>query len=354
MTNVSHIVLPFGDRQTLFSFDSDGLTALESFPLFPLEHHVSLGNSFLATFAACRSALVVQAWWSSGRVGAPEVIELPKGVSGEAFLVTDEDELFVGGKSDRPWLGRMNLCEAKRVWVSVLPEEDLDSANEKGIDALSLTPYGERLIAYDNLMLPLYAWIVDRSEQSWSWSRPRRIKIEPEYTYEHIVSAHATDDRVYLITRGINHGHSMQFLRRFDRSAGRSELLLSETENDSWSRESDNQVMYERGQEWSQVVATGSGTVLIAAGNNGLGRYDADTGEMTYQGGAHQVARHLSLSDDISSVVVSFENTEETAPYRWELAVFSTQGRSDYPRLQLNRRFLDYPKEGGRHEGVSA
>ncbi len=333
---MEHIVLPFGDRQTLLGCDSDGLTALESFPLFPLNHRVALGNSFLATFAACKSALIVQSWWPSGRVGPPEVVELPKGISGEAFLVTEDDELFVGGKSDRPWLGRMNLRDARRTWVSMLPVEDLDSANEKGIDALSLTPYGERLIAYDNLMLPLYAWITDRSEQSWS--RPRRIEIEPEYTYENIVSAHATEDAVYLITRGVNHGKYMQFLRRFDRNAGKSELLLSETAKDSWSRDSSDDAMYERGQEWSQVLATESGTVLIAAGKHGLGRYDSARSEMMYLGNSRQAARHIALIDDDNSVVVAFENGEEAMPFQWEVDVFSTTDRSEFPHLRLNPR----------------
>lgn len=333
---MEHIVLPFGDRQTLFGSDSNGLTALESFPLYPLDHRVALGNSFLAAFAACKSALIVQAWWPSGRVGAPEVVELPKGISGEAFLVTDDDELFVGGRSDRPWLGRMNLRDPRRSWVSMLPDEDLDSANEKGIDALSLTPYGERLIAYDNLMLPLYAWIVDRSEQNWS--RPRRIEIEPEYTYEHIVSACATEDSVYLITRGVNHGTSMQFLRRFDRNAGKSELLLSETDKDTCSQDSVDEAMYKRGQEWSQVLATESGTVLIAAGRHGLGRYDSASSEMMYLGNSNQAARHMAFIDTDVSVAVAFENLDEVLPFRWEVEVYSTEGRSESPRLRLNPR----------------
>ena len=333
MTNLGmeHIILPFGDRQTLFGYASDRLTALETFPLFTLDHRVEIGCSFLVTFAACKSALIVQAWWLTGLVGVPEVIELPKGISGEAFLITSADELFVGGKSDRPWLGRMNLLEPRRSWVSLLPDEDLKFANEKGIDALSLTPYGDRLIAYDNLMLPLYAWIMDRSEQGWS--KPRRIEIEPEYTYEHIVSAYATDDLVYLITRGINHGNSMQFLRRFDRNAEKSELLLSETQKDIYSKNSENDAMFETGQEWSQVMATEAGTVLIAAGDHGLGRYDVNS-ELTYLG--DQAANYIALIDHGASVAVAFENREKATPSRWEIDVYSTEGQSEFPRLRLN------------------
>jgi len=333
MTNLGmeHIILPFGDRQTLFSCSGEGLTALETFPLFTLDHRAEIGCSFLVTFAACKSALIVQAWWLTGRVGVPEVIELPKGICGEAFLITSADELFVGGKSDRPWLGRMNLLEPIRSWVSLLPDEDLKFANEKGIDALSLTPYGDRLIAYDNLMLPLYAWIMDRSEQGWS--KPKRIEIEPEYTYEHIVSAYATDDLVYLITRGVNHGKSMQFLRRFDRNAQKSELLLSETKKDIYSENSENEAIFESGQEWSQVMATVAGTVLIAAGDHGLGRYNINSGLM-YLG--NQPANYIALIDQGVSVAVAFQNREKASPFRWEIDVYLTEGQSEFPRLQLS------------------
>ena len=261
----------------------------------------------------------------------PEVIELPKGICGEAFLVTSADELFVGGKSDRPWLGRMNLQEPIRSWVSLLPDEDLKFANEKGIDALSLTPYGDRLIAYDNLRLPLYAWIMDRSEQGWS--KPKRIEIEPEYTYEHIVSAYATDDLVYLITRGVNHGKSMQFLRRFDRNAEKSELLLSETKKDIYSENSENEAMFESGQEWSQVMATEAGTVLIAAGDHGLGRYNVNS-ELMYL--ANQPANYIALIDQGASVAVAFQNREKASPFRWGIDVYSTEGQSEFPRMRLS------------------
>jgi hypothetical protein len=225
----------------------------------------------------------------------------------------------------------MNLLEPIRSWVSLLPDEDLKFANEKGIDALSLTPYGDRLIAYDNLMLPLYAWIMDRSEQGWS--KPKRIEIEPEYTYEHIVSAYATDDLVYLITRGVNHGKSMQFLRRFDRNAEKSELLLSETKKDIYSENSENEAMFESGQEWSQVMATEAGTVLIAAGDHGLGRYNVNS-ELMYLG--DQSANYIALIDQGASVAVAFQNREKASPFRWGIDVYLTEGQSEFPRMRLS------------------
>lgn len=194
-----------------------------------------------------------------------------------------------------------------------------------------LMPHGDRLIAYDNLMLPLYAWIMDKSEQGWS--KPKRIEIEPEYTYEHIVSAYATDDLVYLITRGVNHGKSMQFLRRFDRNAEKSELLLSETKKDIYSENSENEAMFESGQEWSQVMATEAGTVLIAAGDHGLGRYNVNS-ELMYLG--NQPANYIELIDQGVSVAVAFQNREKASPLRWEIDVYLTEGQSEFPRLQLS------------------
>jgi hypothetical protein len=334
---MDHIVLPFGDRHTLLCFDKGELTPLSTFPLFPLSSRVEISGGFLVTFAACKSALIVQDWLQTGRVGLPEIIELPKGVIGESILVTNEDELFVGGKSNRPWLGRMRLQDPIRSWVSVLSDKDLENAYEKGIDALSLSfggEFGPRIIAYDNLMLPLYAWIIDATQHGWS--NPKRVEIEPEYTYEHIISAYATDDYVYLITRGINHGKTMQFLRRFDKNMHESTLLWAETKNDCWSKEFEDGKMYESGEEWLQVTATEDGVVLIAAGSAGLGIYNPTNCEINYLGRAGQSARFISLIELDSSVAVAFESKDRPLPYQWEIEVFSTDGSAKFSYMQLN------------------
>jgi hypothetical protein len=96
--------------------------------------------------------------------------------------------------------------------------------------------------------------------------------------------------------------------------------------------------MYEQGQEWSQVVATESGTVLIAAGRSGLGRYDSARSEMTYLGNSGKTARHMALIDNDASVAVAFENGDEAMSFRWEVDVFSTTDRSEFPRFRLNSR----------------
>jgi hypothetical protein len=333
---MEHIILPFGDRHTLLSFNEGKLTPLTTFPLFSLSNRVEIGSVFLVTFAACKSALIIQDWLQTGRVGLPEIIELPKGITGESILLTNEDELFVGGKSDRPWLGRMRLQDPNRSWVSVLSDKDLETAYEKGIDALSLSfsgEFGPRIIAYDNLMLPLYAWIIDKTQHGWS--NPKRVEIEPEYTYEHIISAYATDEYVYLITRGTNHGKTMQFLRRFDKNMEESSLLWAETKNDCWSKEFEDGKMYQDEEEWLQVMATEDGVVLIAAGSAGLGIYNPTNCEINYLGREGQSARFISLIDLDTSVAVAFKNENQPIPYQWEIEVFSTNDFSKTPSFYI-------------------
>ena len=340
---MDHIVFPLGDRQTLFSYAKGKLKHLTTLPLFPLTHRVEISDNFLVTFAACKSALIVQTWFQTGRVGLPEIIELPKNVIGECILVTNEDELFVGGKSNRPWLGKINLQDKTRSWTSVLSDLDLENANEKAIDALSFSfggDFGPRLIAYDNLMLPLYAWIIDKTEQCWK--KPRRVEIEPEYTYEHIISAYATYDYVYLITRGVNHGKTMQFLRKFDKNIKQSTLLFSETLRNSWSNESDDGNMYQSGEEWQQVMATDTDIVLLAAGNAGLGKYDPASSEVKYFGHARQSARFIELVDLDSSIAVAFENSNESILNRWEIEVFSVNSTSIYTSLHFDSHESKY------------
>lgn len=334
---MEHIILPFGDRHTLLSFNEGKLTPLTTFPLFSLSNRVEIGSVFLVTFAACKSALIIQDWLQTGRVGLPEIIELPKGITGESILLTNEDELFVGGKSDRPWLGRMRLQDPIRSWVSVLSDKDLENVYEKGIDALSLSfggEFGPRIIAYDNLMLPLYAWIIDKKQHGWS--NPKRVEIEPEYTYEHIISAYATDEYVFLITRGVNHGKTMQFLRRFDKNMQESSLLWAETKNDCWSKEFEDGKMYQDDEEWLQVMATEDGVVLIAAGSAGLGIYKPTNCEINYLGREGQSARFISLIDLDTSVAVAFKNENQPIPYQWEIEVFSINNFSKTSRIQLN------------------
>ena len=334
---MEHIILPFGDRHTLLSFNEGKLTPLTTFPLFSLSNRVEIGSVFLVTFAACKSALIIQDWLQTGRVGLPEIIELPKGITGESILLTNEDELFVGGKSDRPWLGRMRLQDPIRSWVSVLSDKDLENVYEKGIDALSLSfggEFGPRIIAYDNLMLPLYAWIIDKTQHGWS--NPKRVEIEPEYTYEHIISAYATDEYVFLITRGVNHGKTMQFLRRFDKNMQESSLLWAETKNDCWSKEFEDGKMYQDEEEWLQVMATEDGVVLIAAGSAGLGIYNPTNCEINYLGLEGQSARFISLIDLDTSVAVAFKNEYQPIPYQWEIEVFSINNFSKTSRIQLN------------------
>ena len=323
-----YIVLPFGDRQTLLKRDTDGLNVLETLPLMNLEHRVGLGEGFLASFAACRSAMIIQSWWPSGRVGAPEVVELPEGVSGETFLLTEEDDLFVGGKSDRPWLGRMNLRDQVRTWIPMLPPEDLLDAEEKAIDAISLTPCGERMIAYDNLLQPLYAWIIDKLPDGWR--KARRIEISPVYTYEHIVSAHATYDHVYLITRGINHGLQMQFLRRLDRNARGEEVLASETEANRWSRDDEGEsATFESHQEWTQVLATESGSVFLAAGTHGLGRFDPETTELQYLGQELGDVTHMAFVNDRQELAVAVSQYQRQRYAEFDIHVYPTDGKLD-------------------------
>jgi hypothetical protein len=326
------IVLPQGDRQTLFSYNKGNLTAVTTFPIFSVNQRVEISKNFLVTFASCKRALMIQSWFQTGRVSVPEVIELPSGVTGECILVTDSDELFVGGKSNRPWLGRINLQDQTRSWESLLSDQDLENANEKGIDALSLSydfEWGPRLIAYDNLLLPLYAWIFEKTELRWN--KPKRIEIQPIYTYEHIVSAFATDDDVYLITNGINHGTSMQFLRHFDKHLTESNLIYKETSTDFLRDRSEVTNTFERGADWVQVVATQDGKIMIAAGNAGLGIYDTSTSEMKYLEREGKSARFISLVDFECSAVVAFEDTYETNPNRWSIEVFSTNGSKVFP-----------------------
>lgn len=81
------------------------------------------------------------------------------------------------------------------------------------------------------------------------------------------------------------------------------------------------------------MVATEAGTVLIAAGEHGLGRYDVNS-ELMYLG--NRAANYLALIDHGGSVAVAFRNREKATPFRWDIHVYSTEGRSTFPRLQLN------------------
>ena len=335
---MEHIVLPFGDRHTLFSYAQGKLKLLTTLPIFTLAHRVEISSRFLVSFAACKSALIIQAWFKTGRVSLPKIIELPHGVTGECILLTNEHELFVGGKSDRPWLGKINLQDQFTSWIPLLSDKDLENANEKGIDAISLS-FGlsgrPRLVAYDNLLLPLYAWIFDKTDHGWL--KPKRVEIEPVYTYEHIVSAHATVDNIYLITNGINHGTSMQFLRKFDIDLNESELLFEETNTDFLENNSEISNTFERGEDWLQVVSANDDKVFVAAGNAGLGIYDPTKSKIKYIEQQGKAVRFLAQLDFGSTVAVAFEDTYEPQLYRWSIEVFTLDGISKFQQVPSKR-----------------
>ena len=97
---MEHIVLPFGDRHTLFSYAQGKLKLLTTLPIFTLAHRVEISSRFLVSFAACKSALIIQAWFKTGRVSLPKIIELPHGVTGECILLTNEHELLEVNRID--------------------------------------------------------------------------------------------------------------------------------------------------------------------------------------------------------------------------------------------------------------
>jgi hypothetical protein len=59
---------------------------------------------------------------------------------------------------------------------------------------------------------------------------------------------------------------------------------------------------------------------------------------MTYLGNSGKTARHMALIDNDASVAVAFENGDEAMSFRWEVDVFSTTDRSEFPRFRLNSR----------------
>ena len=138
------------------------------------------------------------------------------------------------------------------------------------------------------------------------------------------------------LARGINHGKTMQFLRRFDKNMQNSSLLWEETLNDCWSKEFEDGKMYESGEEWLQVTATEDGVVMIAAGSAGLGIYNPTNCEINYLGRAGQSARFISLIELDTSLAVAFENKDHPLPYQWEIEVFSTNGSAKFSYMQLN------------------
>jgi len=302
-------------------------------------------GEYLVTFTACRSALVVQNWWPSGRVISPEVIELPIGVTGTTYLTTCRQELFVGGRvmgpeHVGPWVGRMDLNTRDRKWISLLSEQDDARATEKEIDALSYSLSGEneRVIAFDNIMYPLYAWLIDSGDDG-KWEMPKCIEIEAEYTYERIVSAYASERKVYLVTSGINHGVSMQFLREFNRDCSESKLLTCEVEESEWGSDRDlsEYAKYGRGQVWSQVLATEDGIVFIAAGGRGLGRFDPRTGEVVYTGDSGVAARQLVFNPDETLIAVGVEDThqERSSRTKYGIDVYSVRDLLLVPEIEV-------------------
>jgi hypothetical protein len=119
--------------------------------------------------------------------------------------------------------GHQQICplDSKEGSWHWLLESDQDqeltsSQYGKAIDAVAIDERENVMVALDNIVYPLLAWVFRRSGKTWTMVR--RTEIEPVYSYERVIDAKVCLSDVFVLTEGMNHGTEAQFIRRFDRN----------------------------------------------------------------------------------------------------------------------------------------
>lgn len=327
------LVCPIGDRQTLVEWTDESMEVVASLPTIGLDRNVVVGWNYFASFAACASAIVTGSWTRGGRVTDLDVIELPATVEGICLAFADNDRLFVGGKqASGPWLGYVDVEMRQRTWCEIALSDIPEYRSEKGIDALIYWPERQLLYAFDNIMAPLYVWVLNLSDGV----ALSRSTIDPVYTYERIEHVAFSDDGLLAITSGINHGNSMQFARLFDFGLNDRGVLLEEMEEErSWEPDAETQA-YRRGEEWSGAALC-SEWALLAGGRRGLCTIPLNGGgEPTYRD-IGNTTRVYGRGEQFAVVLDKSERSASPPGLRYEVAVFDV---ADLNREYMRPRFV--------------
>lgn len=203
---------------------------------------------------------------------------LPDGCTGHAMLPL-HDTLLVGGHGPRhEALWQRSLPTAS--WTAVgLPEGILQHG--KAVDGLHLR--GDDLIVVDDIVTPKWLLLYDVRAQG-SLAHRRTIRLPYHTTYEHIVDSCLGTSGLWCLSKGINHGVSSTHLWRLDT---RTFEELGHWSAQNGSRRSyrsvfDTQPRSEAVQAAQRQllscvsVIESNGQILLACGQQGLGRLSTD------------------------------------------------------------------------------
>jgi hypothetical protein len=184
-----------------------------------------------------------------------------------AWLVTRE-ALIVGAEADDrgPWLAWMPIQEARSPapasWRRIpLRLEGKFFPVRKAIDALSLV--GDRLLAWDNIVLPKFVFELDFSQGIEAARQSRCAMLGSHYTYERIRNAACGDGYAALFSVGGGRAGPGYMISLYD---------LDELQERTWAGHVvDHWNLGEQplGISWHHVDIA-EGRVLISAGHAGL------------------------------------------------------------------------------------
>lgn len=131
---------------------------------------------------------------------AAATVKLPQGSVIHALTVIDE-VVFTGGDAGPGMLGWVDL-RAELRWQGIEVPSKV-RLPRKGVDGLVL--HGERLIAVDDMVIPLYLLVLDVARPR----EPRVVEIrrlKPHSTAERIFSVGSSGDTMALLSMSGNHG----------------------------------------------------------------------------------------------------------------------------------------------------
>jgi len=305
-SGVKLLVAPDGKSQTLFSVVGDELrriVILESWP--PDALACTNDTGWFACLESTSAALIgrycdVEGIKSESRISAPEDVRL------EAITFAG-NRLFGGGIKEishsqshdrRPWIGWCDVTVGSD-WIPVELNSPACDFIDKGVDALVVT--GTLLMAFDNIIEPLYLLILDLANKELGPTHTSTMSLKTHNTYERIKDARTNDSYIAILSTGINQRISGQYISICNPSNMGQELCLF---SESRSVLSD----FQSEATWTHIAIAGS-TIFVAACDAGLG-----VGDILYEDGIAyvrdigRVDRVTTIDNDGDRVIISAKN----------------------------------------------
>lgn len=309
--NVEQIVVaPAGQSQALFAVGRDGLRQIARLNSWPPDYSAcTSGDGWLASRGSQAAILVARFSVELGLADESR-IEAPENVQLKAIAFAG-NHLFAGGTEEfrragfgadfserRPWIGWVDITESLE-WTHI----ELDSAVfefvNKGVDALVVS--GGRLLAFDNIIEPLFALVIDLGEKTNRPTHVATLSLNVHSTYERIIDATVNDRFIATLSSGINHGVSGQYIAVFQPSSLENEVCLFAEHSGMLGEFPDK-------SDWRQIALADS-MIYVAAGEAGLG-----VGDVVYEDGITylqdfgRVDRVMAVDNVDNRVIISAEN----------------------------------------------